>query len=54
MIWFAVMLGVTLTTFGAIAGTALITVSRSELTLAVGRRLRGTSSSLSGLAQIDD
>jgi putative hemolysin len=54
MIWVAVMLGVALTTFGAIAGAALITVSRAELTLAVGRRLRGTSSSLAGLAQIDD
>ena len=54
MIWLAVMLGVALTTFGAIAGAALITVSRAELTLAVGRRLRGTSSSLAGLAQIDD
>jgi magnesium and cobalt exporter, CNNM family len=54
MIWLAVILGVALTTFGAIAGAALITVSRAELTLAVGRRLRGTSSSLAGLAQIDD
>jgi putative hemolysin len=54
MIWLAVMLGVALTTFGAIAGAALITVSRAELTLAVGRRLRGTASSLAGLAQIDD
>jgi CBS domain containing-hemolysin-like protein len=53
MIWFAVMLGAALTAFGAIAGAALITVSRAELTLAVGRRLRGTSSSLAGLAQID-
>jgi putative hemolysin len=53
MSWFAVLLGVALTTFGAIAGAALITVSRAELTRAVGRRLRGTSSSLAGLAQID-
>jgi CBS domain containing-hemolysin-like protein len=53
MSWLAVMLGVALTTFGAIAGAALITVSRAELTRAVGRRLRGTSSSLAGLAQID-
>jgi CBS domain containing-hemolysin-like protein len=51
--WLAVLLGVALTTFGAIAGAALITVSRAELTRAVGRRLRGTSSSLAGLAQID-
>src|SRR5215216_1038996 len=53
MSWLAVMLGIGLTTFGAIAGAALITVSRAELTRAVGRRLRGTSSSLAGLAQID-
>src|SRR5918999_1545503 len=53
MSWLAVLLGVALTTFGAIAGAALITVSRAELTRAVGRRLRGTSSSLAGLAQID-
>jgi putative hemolysin len=51
--WLAVLLGVLLTTFGAISGAALITVSRAELTRAVGRRLRGTSSSLAGLAQID-
>jgi CBS domain containing-hemolysin-like protein len=53
MSWLAVMLGVALTAFGATAGAALITVSRAELTRAVGRRLRGTSSSLAGLAQID-
>src|SRR4051812_13566217 len=53
MTWLAVMLGVALTAFGATAGAALITVSRAELTRAVGRRLRGTSSSLAGLAQID-
>src|SRR4051812_49857880 len=53
MSWLAVMLGVTLTAFGATAGAALITVSRAELTRAVGRRLRGASASLAGLAQID-
>jgi CBS domain containing-hemolysin-like protein len=53
MSWLAVMLGVALTTFGATAGAALITVSRAELTRAVSRRLRGTSSSLAGLVQID-
>jgi putative hemolysin len=53
MSWFAILLGVALTTFGAISGAALITVSRAELTRAVGRRLRGTTSSLAGLAQID-
>jgi CBS domain containing-hemolysin-like protein len=53
MSWLAILLGVALTTFGAIAGAALITVSRAELTRAVGRRLRGGPASLAGLAQID-
>jgi len=54
MIWLAIALGVVLTVFGATAGAALITVSRAELTRAVGRRLKGAASSLAGLAQIDD
>ena len=54
MIWLAIVLGVVLTVFGATAGAALITVSRAELTRAVGRRLRGASASLAGLAQIDN
>ena len=53
MIWLAVALGVVLTVFGATAGSALITVSRAELTRAVSRRLRGAAASLAGLAQID-
>jgi CBS domain containing-hemolysin-like protein len=53
MTWLAVILGITLTAFGATAGAALITVSRAELTRAVGRRLRGAAASLAGLAQID-
>jgi putative hemolysin len=53
MIWLAIALGVVLTVFGATAGAALITVSRTELTRAVGRRLRGAAASLAGLAQID-
>ena len=53
MIWLAVLLGVTLTAFGATAGAALITVSRAELTRAVGRGLRGTPPVLTGLAQTD-
>jgi CBS domain containing-hemolysin-like protein len=53
MTWLAVLLGVALTAFGATAGAALITVSRAELTRAVGRRLRGAAASLAGLAQID-
>lgn len=53
MSWLAILLGLALTSFGAISGAALITVSRAELTRAVGRRLRGTASSLGGLAQTD-
>ena len=53
MIWLAVLLGVALTAFGATAGAALITVSRAELTRAVGRGLRGTPPVLTGLAQTD-
>jgi putative hemolysin len=53
MIWLAIVLGVVLTVFGATAGSALITVSRAELTRAVSRRLRGAAASLAGLAQID-
>jgi CBS domain containing-hemolysin-like protein len=53
MIWLAVLLGVVLTAFGATAGAALITVSRAELTRAVGRGLRGTPPVLTGLAQTD-
>ena len=54
MIWIAIFFGVVLTVFGATAGAALITVSRAELTRAVGRRLRGGTASLAGLAQIDN
>jgi magnesium and cobalt exporter, CNNM family len=51
--WLAVILGAALTAFGATAGAALITVSRAELTRAVGRRLRGAASPMVALAQID-
>jgi CBS domain containing-hemolysin-like protein len=53
VIWLAVLLGAALTAFGATAGAALITMSRAELTRAVGRRLRGAPPLLTGLAQID-
>ncbi len=43
----------TVAVFGATAGAALITVSRTELTRAVGRRLRGAAPSLGWLAQLD-
>jgi putative hemolysin len=53
MIWIAVTLGVLVSALGATAGAALITVSRAELTRAVGRRLRGTVPSLAWLSQVD-
>ncbi len=53
MIWLVVLVGFGVAVFGAMAGAALITVSRAELTRAVGRRLRGAVPSLAWLAQID-
>jgi putative hemolysin len=54
MTWLAILLGIALTVFGATSGAALITVSRAELARAIGRRLRGATASLAGLAQIDN
>lgn len=53
MIWLVAVLGVAVAAFGATAGAALVTVSRMELTRAVGRRLRGDTPSLAWLNQID-
>jgi CBS domain containing-hemolysin-like protein len=53
MIWIVAAVGLLVTAFGATAGAALITVSRAELTRAVGRRLRGATPSLGWLAQVD-
>ena len=53
MIWLVVAVGLRVAAFGATAGAALITVSRAELTRAVGRRLRGAAPSLAWLNQID-
>jgi putative hemolysin len=53
MIWLIVAIGLLIAVFGATAGAALITVSRAELTRAVGRRLRGATPSLSWLAEVD-
>ena len=53
MIWLVTALGLLIAAFGATAGAALITVSRAELTRAVGRRLRGAQPSLGWLAQVD-
>jgi putative hemolysin len=53
MIWLVVVVGLLIAAFGATAGAALITVSRAELTRAVGRRLRGATPSLAWLAEVD-
>ena len=53
MIWLVVATGLLIAVFGATAGAALITVSRAELTRAVGRRLRGATPTLGWLAQVD-
>ena len=53
MIWLVTAVGLLVAMFGATAGAALITVSRAELTRAVGRRLRGASPSLGWLAGVD-
>ena len=53
VIWLVVAVGLLIAVFGATAGAALITVSRAELTRAVGRRLRGATPSLGWLAEVD-
>jgi putative hemolysin len=53
VIWLLMAVGLLVAAFGATAGAALITVSRAELTRAVGRRLRGATPSLGWLAQVD-
>ncbi len=53
MTWFAFGLGVLLTLFGSVAGTALVYVSRAELARAVSRQLRGGSSALNWLSRIE-
>jgi CBS domain containing-hemolysin-like protein len=53
VIWVIMAVGLLVAAFGATAGAALITVSRAELTHAVGRRLRGATPSLGWLAQVD-
>jgi CBS domain containing-hemolysin-like protein len=53
VIWIVTAVGLLLAVLGATAGAALITVSRAELTRAVGRRLRGAAPSLGWLASVD-
>ncbi len=54
MIWAIVLVGLGLAVFGAVAATALVSVSRLELTRAVSRQLRGGPGSLAWLAEIED
>ncbi|HEX6091496.1 MAG TPA: hemolysin family protein [Gemmatimonadales bacterium] len=53
MIWIALALGLLLTTFGAAAGAAQMTVSRRELARALSRRLRGAGPPLDWLIEVD-
>ncbi|HLS47210.1 MAG TPA: hemolysin family protein [Gemmatimonadales bacterium] len=53
MIWAALALGLLLTTFGAAAGAAQMTVSRRELARALSRRLRGAGPPLDWLTEVD-
>lgn len=54
MIWGVLLLGLTLAIFGAVAGTALMSLSRLELTRAVAGQLRGGTGSLSWLAEMEE
>jgi len=53
MIWLVVGVGLILAVFGAMAGGALIALSRAELARVVSRRLRGAAPSMATLGQID-
>jgi CBS domain containing-hemolysin-like protein len=53
MIWFVFSVGLLLAIFGAVAGTALVSLSRLELTRAVAGQLRGGPGSMSWLAEME-
>lgn len=53
MIWLALGLGLLLTTFGATAGAAQMSVARRELAQALSRRLRGSGPPLDWLSEVD-
>lgn len=53
MIWLVFLTGLALAAFGAVAATALVSVSRIELTRAVSRQLRGGPGSLEWLAETE-
>ncbi len=53
MTWTVLAIGLGLAVFGAVAGTALVSLSRLELTRAVAGQLKGNAGSLSWLAQME-
>lgn len=53
MIWTVLAIGLGLAVFGAVAGTALVSLSRLELTRAVAGQLKGNPGSLGWLAQME-
>ncbi|HEX5385950.1 MAG TPA: hemolysin family protein [Gemmatimonadales bacterium] len=53
MTWIAVLAGLVLAVFGAMAGGALIALSRSELTRMLTRRLRGATPQMASLGEIE-
>jgi hemolysin (HlyC) family protein len=53
MIWLVLSTGLLLAIFGAVAGTALVSLSRLELTRAVSGQLKGSAGSLTWLAEME-
>jgi CBS domain containing-hemolysin-like protein len=53
MTWAVLLIGLALAIFGAVAGTALVSLSRLELTRAVAGQLKGGTGSLSWLAEME-
>jgi len=53
MIWFVFSAGLALAIFGAVAGTALVSLSRLELTRAVAGQLKGGTGSIGWLAEME-
>jgi CBS domain containing-hemolysin-like protein len=51
--WLVLGLGLALAIFGAVAGTALVSLSRLELTRAVARQLRGGAGSLTWIVEME-
>lgn len=54
MTWWMLGAGLALAVFGAVAGTALISLSRAELSRAVAGQLRGEAGSLAWLAEMEE